>query len=426
MLLALAFAAASAIPSTLGPPTVVAPFAFVASAATASKPPAPLGFAASSPLGGAHRDPRVAGQGPVTYHGGPVQHSSAAWPIFWAPAGYSFPANYQSLISQYFSDVARESFQPSNVYGSIVQYFETNPKRFVSYNVVSRGAATDTNPFPPSGCPNYPLGDGKTSTVCLTRAQIQKEIAKLVASRNLPTGLGNQVFLFTPQGVASCTSSTALKSGGCYDPMQYNGYCAFHARIGSGDQVVLYANMPYDALPGCSSGQSPNGNPADAVLNNVAHEHNETMTDPLGTGWYDATGQEIADKCHLQFGKALGTTASGKYNQLINGHRYWLQMLWSNRARACVPRNAFPQPIVSFTYTPSSPKPGRKVTFISHVREAGESKWTYRWTFPDGGTSTAADPTHVFKTYVFAGDVVLVVTDTRGDQTRYSRIMSVG
>jgi hypothetical protein len=127
----------------------------------------------------------------------------------------------------------------------------------------------------------------------------------------------------------------------------------------------------------------------------------------------------------LRFGKPLGSTGSGQYNQVINGDRYWLQMLWSNRAKACVQRNNFPQPIVSFTYSPSSPKHGKKVVFKSSVKESGESKWAYRWSFPDGGTATAANPTHVFPGFIFAGTVVLIVTDTKGDQTRFARTITV-
>jgi hypothetical protein len=183
--------------------------------------------------------------------------------------------------------------------------------------------------------------------------------------------------------------------------------------------------MPYNALPGCTSGESPNGNPADAVLNNVAHEHMETMTDPLGNGWFDASGREIADKCHQKFGKPLGSTATGRYNQVINGHGYWLQTVWSNRAKSCVQRNTYAHPKVSFTHSPSSPVQGKKVRFKSNVKQAGESKWTYRWTFPDGGTSTAANPTRVFKTFIFGGLVALVVADSKGNQTRFTRSITV-
>src|SRR5262249_21662458 len=135
--------------------------------------------------------------------------------------------------------------------------------------------------------------------------------------------------------------------------------------------------MPYSAIQNCASGQSPNGNPAaDSVLNNVAHEHNETISDPLGTAWYDNAGREIGDKCHQKFGKSIGSTSSGQYNQLINGHGYYLQMLWSNRAKGCVLRNTFPQPNISFTYTPSAPKHGQKGVFKSPVREAVEATWS--------------------------------------------------
>jgi hypothetical protein len=396
-----------------GPPLGVVP--------SRSPAAAPSGYSASSTAG----RPRAFANTPVTYHGGPVLHASSVYTIFWMPPGYALPPNYSTVINQYFSDVAHDSYLPSNVYGSTVQYFETQPKRFVSYNVANKGPGIDSTLFPKSGCPNYTLADNSKSKVCLTRAQLQKEIAAYVAAHNIPTGLGTQVFLFTPQGVASCFTANALSKGGCYNPVQNNGYCAFHSYFGSGAHAILYANMPYSAINGCRSFQSPNGNPADDVLNNVAHEHNETMSDPLGTAWYDSAGREIGDKCHQKFGKALGSTATGHYNQVINGNHYWLQMLWSNRKKSCVQRNAFPQPIVSFTYTPSQPKRGKKVVFKSSVRQAGESKWTYRWSFPDGGTSKAPNPTHVFTRFIFAGQVVLIVTDTKGDQTRYARLINV-
>jgi PKD domain/Phosphate-induced protein 1 conserved region len=385
----------------------------------------PTGFSASTPAVGAHRSARAAPAAPLTYHGGPVQRSSAVYPIFWVPAGYALPAGYSETITTYFADVSHDSYQSSNVYSSIVQYYQTKPKRFVSYNITDRPPALDTRRFPKSGCPNYTLGDGTPSIVCLTRAQIRKEVARLVASHKIPNGLGTQIFLFTPQGVASCTTKTALAKGGCYNPLQYNGYCAFHSRVGSGRKASLYAYMPYNALPGCTSGQSPNGNAADSVLNNVAHEHMETMTDPLGNGWYDAAGREIADRCHLKFGKPLGSTPTGQYNQIINGHHYWLQMVWSNRAKACAPRNTFSQPKVSFRFSPSSPTQGKKVRFKSKVKQAGESKWTYRWTFPDGSTSKAANPKHVFKAFILNGSVALVVTDSKGNQTRIARTITV-
>ena len=322
--------------------------------------------------------------------------------------------------------MGHDSYTQSNVYSVPTQYYSGSgaAKKFESYNVSFKVGVVDTKPFPKSGCTNYTLDDGSTSKVCLSAAQIQKKIKSVIAAKNFPTGLGTNYFLFTPQGVASCTKS--LGSGGCYDPLQFNGFCAFHSHLGSGNRAVIYANMPYAELAGCASGQSPNGNAADSVLNNLAHEQNESMSDPLASAWYDNTGREIADKCHLTFGTPRGATANGEYNQVINGDPYWLQELWSNRAGVCMQRDALPQPSISFTYVPSKPVHGKKVVFTSAVHESGEANFTFKWTFPDGGTSTAKNATHVFAGYVFSGAVILVVTDSHGDQARFIRYITVG
>jgi hypothetical protein len=368
-----------------------------------------------------------ASQGSVAYHGGPVEHSSAVFAVFWAPAGYAFPSGYTSLVARYFTDVAHDSYLASNVYAVPTQYYNGSgsSKRFESYSVAFKSVVVDTQAYPKNGCKNYTLDDGSTSTACLTHAQIEKKLKAVIAAKNFPTGLGTNYFLFTPQGVASCAKANTLSSGGCYNPLQYNGYCAYHSHLGSGANAVIYADLPYAALAGCTSGESPNGNAADAVLNNVAHEHNESMADPLGNAWYDSNGHEIADKCHLMFGSPRGSTGFGQYNQFINGNPYWLQELWSNRAGACVQRNTFPQPSASFTYKPSRPTHGKKVVFASSVKESGESKFTFKWTFPDGGSSTVKNPTHVFHGFVFSGPVTLVVTDPHGGQTRTVRFITV-
>ena len=98
------------------------------------------------------------------------------------------------------------------------------------------------------------LGDSTTAKACLTDAQIEKEIKSVIASHKLPKGIGNQYFLFTPQGIASCTKSNTLSSGGCYNPLQFYGFCAYHSHIGSGARAVLYANMPYSAVAGLPVG----------------------------------------------------------------------------------------------------------------------------------------------------------------------------
>jgi len=369
---------------------------------------------------------RPAANVPLTYHGGPVQHGGRVYAIYWIPPSYSLPAGYQATVDRYFSDVAHDSFKPSNVYASDTQYFDVRAgqKRFISYSTSFRGEIVDTHALPADGCANYVLADGTTSKNCITDAQIAAEIKAVVKANHLPSGLGAEYFLFTPAGLASCFDATALVNGGCYDPSAFDGYCAYHSSTTTSPSAVLYANQPYAELMGCSSESSPNGNPADSVINVASHEHNETITDPLGTGWLDNAGNENGDKCAFNFGRALGGTGSGRYNQVINGHRYWLQLEWSNRKNGCVARNTFPQPTASFTFSPAAPGVGTKVKFSASAHDRDGTALTYRWTFPDGTTSTLASPGHAFGT---AGPktVTLVVFDPHGDQVRVTHAVNV-
>src|ERR1700690_3986514 len=87
----------------------------------------------------------------VTYHGGPVEHASNVYAIFWVPPAYSFPTGYAALVAQYFTDVAHDSYTATNVFSVTNQYYNGSgaSKKFASYSVAFRGAIVDTKPFPP-------------------------------------------------------------------------------------------------------------------------------------------------------------------------------------------------------------------------------------------------------------------------------------
>jgi hypothetical protein len=271
---------------------------------------------------------------PLLYHHGPVQHSSRVYSIFWGPPGFSFTAGYANVVNTYFNDVAADSFKTTNVYASDTQYYDVvnAQKRPISYNVTNAGAINDTNPYPSSGCPNYKLYGNTFSRACLTDQQLMTEINRVVASRGLPRGLGVEYFLFTPRGLGSCFDSRL--ADGCSE----RGYCAYHSWIGGGSTPTLYSSMPYSKTPGCDPGATPHGTEAEAVLNVTSHEHNETITDPTGGGWYDSSGNENGDKCSWDFGATTYNGGLGYYNQVINGHQYLLQQEWSNRTNRCLQR----------------------------------------------------------------------------------------
>src|SRR5256885_2648827 len=81
---------------------------------------------------------------------------------------------------------------------------------------------------------------------------------------------------------------------------------------------LFYAVVPYPNCAGCLADLQP----LDALTSVCSHELAEAITDPVpGQGWYDDTSGEIGDICAWQ-NKKLGA--------------YEVQLLWSNRAKACV------------------------------------------------------------------------------------------
>jgi hypothetical protein len=256
------------------------------------------------------------GSGKLLNHGGPTMTTNATYAIFWQPQGYSFPSGYTSLISQYFTDVTADSGKSSNVYYTATQYSG------IKYSSAFKGVLTDTDGFPGNGCSVY-SGVSK----CFTTAQLETEVSNFVSANRLPRNLSTEYFLFTPQGIGSCDGSQCA----------YTYYCAYHDWVGSGSSTLVWANQPWvENVSGCDAGHHPNGAYGDAVLNVVSHEHNESVTDPTGTAWYDRRGYENGDKCAWSWGAWLGGSGSTVYNQVINTHHYALQLEYSNLDGGCV------------------------------------------------------------------------------------------
>jgi hypothetical protein len=363
-----------------------------------------------------------------------VQHTSKVYALFWTPTGYYYPANAKSEVTQYMRDVAKASYKTNNVYAALTQYCEgvstgasSCPganNNFASYDVSYGGSATVTTPFPASGCANYTLGSGSNSSVCLIDSQIQTEVKNVAAAKGWSTGLGSEIFVFTPPLVGECFTASEAS---CYDPEFSSGFCAYHSSISS--PQTLYAFQPWADITGCvyqyptvPDNAYPNDDGADPLVSVMSHEHNETMSDPLGTAWFDNSGFENGDEC-AWLSLATRFNGIGDYSQTISGHQYMMQSEWSNRANKCVETNTYPQPTGTFTAAPSGTTHGEN--FTASVSDSdGDSSFRYAWSFGDGATSTVQNPSH---TYASAGTrtVTLTVFDQHGDQLHVVKSVTV-
>ncbi len=153
-------------------------------------------------------------------------------------------------------------------------------------------------------------------------------MAHVVSAHGLPTGLGEFYPVFFPPGVETQDKD---------DSNSDSGFCGYHRSFGTGSALLDYANMPYEKS-GCGDGQEPNGSyAADGEVSTLSHELSEAITDPAADGWFDSSGNEIGDICSDAYGPALGSTSSKhpnttKYNQVINGGKYYTQEEFSNAA----------------------------------------------------------------------------------------------
>ena len=151
----------------------------------------------------------------------------------------------------------------------------------------------------------------------------------------LQSGFDSGALTYDPNTLYAIFTSGQVNLGGGFGTQ----YCAYHTHgtvtINGVAQTVLYAAMPYNyAYPSaCSANLSiwPNGDPgADAEVNTLAHEIEETTTDPLGTAWWDRRGYENADKCAWKFGTTYQTANGGIANAKVGGKDYLVQMNWVN------------------------------------------------------------------------------------------------
>ena len=223
----------------------------------------------------------------MTYHGGPVQHGTAVTAILWGArwADATFVGDKESGLASFYEGLGNSTYADTNT-----EY--TDASGNVSAAVSSGGAIVDTSTAPRSG--------NRTSPILA-------EVCRIIGSNAVPNGY-YPVYVDSPRG--------------------HSGFCAWHSAgtcpNGTTVQFAFFYNLDGDS--GCdpqdTSGLHSQG--LAALANVSGHEISEMLTDPHLNAWYDANGQENADKCAWTFGTPLLT--------FTNGTQWKVQGNWSNAA----------------------------------------------------------------------------------------------
>ena len=131
---------------------------------------------------------------------------------------------------------------------------------------------------------------------------------------------------------------------------------------------------------------------------------------------------EDGDLCISAFGPPLGGAGPGQWNEVIHGHRYYLQEEWSNADGGCEARAKADH--LSFR-APTRTRAGARARFTAHAVAPQARIVSFNWWFGDGRTGHGRRPHHTYKR---AGTfrVVARATDSWDNWVLSARMVKVG
>ena len=279
----------------------------------------------------------------MTYNSGPVQAGQPkVYLVFWGSqwgtqttsGGYQVFSGDPDGMAQYLEAFYRGLGTGGETWSATAgQYCQgiavgstscPTSSAYVAYPTsgVLAGIWEDTSYTPPTGPPASPSTPGATGL------QIQQEAANAAVHFG-DSSIDAQYVVVSPTGT---------------DPdgwaVPKTGYCAYHSYTGDTYfGTVVGPNVPYTNLPyipdaalstnfGCTEGLIPYPNHLDGTTEAAGHEYYETLTDPFQrSGWADAKGYEIGDKCDY-----LNPGLPGAETSLtLSTGSFPVQGMWSNQ-----------------------------------------------------------------------------------------------
>jgi hypothetical protein len=232
----------------------------------------------------------------LRYHGGVVQTSPRLYLIYWGASWLSDgdPDGVASRLNAFYKGLGGSG------YAEVLRQYAGSTTTFTNPVRQYRGWRRDTSPVPA-----HP-----------TKAQLETVVRRAATALN-DFSYNAQYVVATPWGVSD-------------QRVLDHHWCAWHSMTAAGPagHWVTFTSLPYmpyldEIGMGCGGG-AVNGlrGVLDGVTILAAHEYGESVNDPGFDGWFDAEGEEIADKCSW--------TNLANYT-LLNGLSFPVQPQWGNR-----------------------------------------------------------------------------------------------
>jgi hypothetical protein len=230
--------------------------------------------------------PSANSSGNLIDHGGPEISNAAFQAIYYNASVANSTATpngttVQSWVDGFanvYSDNSPYNGSATSDYTIITQYGSTNP---IANALPTIASVVDT----------------KATSRSISDSGIQNYLTT-VFSRGLATASANTVYgVYFPHGM-----KVSLQGG-----TSCSAFCGYHSHFTYNNIVIKYAVFPYTDCRACSvSGLTV----ADILTIVTSHEIRESVTDSLGSAWFDSSGNEADDKCAWQH---LYRTTNGGY-----------------------------------------------------------------------------------------------------------------
>jgi len=251
----------------------------------------------------------------IDYHGGPLMLTTHNVYFIWYGNWNGNSAT--TLLPQFMQNLS------NSPYFSINTTYEdaSNPVKNLGSSV---GMSTQTFDV-------YSQGSALTDT------SVRNIVSGAMSRGALPVDANGIYFVLTSKDVSE-TSPTNPPTHFCTD------FCGWHTHASLFGADIKYAfvgdstqcpNAP-TGQPACATlntTMSPNGNlGADAMVSVLAHELDETVTDPDLNAWYRnvVNGGENGDLCAWNFGPTFTTANGAQANITLAGVNYLVQQDWLN------------------------------------------------------------------------------------------------
>jgi hypothetical protein len=313
----------------------------------------------------------------ITYHGGQVMHTVNIYYIWYG--------NWSAADKTILTDLAT-GMSASPYYDINTTYYDALPAR-VSPFATYRAATTN----------NYSAG------TTLNQAAIEGVVNQAVNSGALPRDANGVYFVLSSADVDQVNSAT---NRFC------SQYCGWHYFMNSAGTNLKYSWVG-NAATKCPSScgvrsVSPNGSPGvDAMASVLAHELEETATDPELNAWFDASGEENADKCAWNFGRTYLVQNNAEANMKLGSRNFLIQQNWVNRGGGYCGQ---------FMKTPGDFVAVNGKSDIALVGVSGAAGITTATSLGDGGfTSQTNSTTSQFNSWAQTQGAMAVAGDFDGD-----------